>query len=205
MLKQLTNYVKNWFKQYHILVGIGFTMYNYARDAMNRYAMPSCELSKSFELSDEYRNIVNQFLGRFDAHTRRNFHHLGFLADAIHVALVIATSSTNEEDQRLSAMKMCTSVVNLSKTESNVPCPATLIGLHYYLCGKLQHLNKNFGMAWFSYTDAVKSLKSWKDSKASQASYYYDVIFGEYKVYSPFVMIFNVFIGLFLKMNDGFQ
>ena len=197
-LNKMEHYVKDWFEQYVILVDVGFTMYNYARDAMNRYAIPRYELIQSLELCDEYDKLVDKFLERADIDVQ-NLRHLKFLANAIHIALVIATLPTNEtDDQQQSAIEKSTNIFKFFETEPNVPCPTILMGLHYYLSGKLHHLNKNFGVAWFNYVRAVESLKSWKDSKASQASFYYDVIFGEK---SPLFFCNDVIFNVFNSVN----
>ena len=178
-LNQLHKYVKDWRDQFVILLDFGFTMYNYARDAMHRYAIPRREQNLYFKLSDQYCKFVVQFTKRSDITTRK-LYQLVFLSEAIRIALLIATPSTKQVNPFELAMRKSTNVFKFHRDNPTKPCPCILLGLHFYLSGKLHHLRGKNDLAWKIFNKAISCLKQWKDSTASQPSYFYDVIYDKY-------------------------
>ena len=178
-LNQLHKYVKDWRDQFVILLDFGFTMYNYARDAMHRYAIPRREQNLYFKLSDQYCKFVVQFTKRSDITTRK-LYQLVFLSEAIRIALLIATPSTKQVNPFELAMRKSTNVFKFHRDNPTKPCPCIFLGLHFYLSGKLHHLRgKNDLLGRFS----IKQSHVSNNGKiALQANHptFYDVIYGKY-------------------------
>ena len=177
LVKNFKDYLKDWNQQYVILVDIGFTMYNYARDTNHRYAIPDAEQYQLFELFDYYNELVHKIEAKIDA--EENQWHLECLSDAVYIAIITSTTLALNKEHRLIAVRKSSNVLQY-RNNANLRCPTILMGLHLYLAGKLHYLNNKIDSAMDCYFHAAECLKCTKDVKGSMSvSYFYDAIYGK--------------------------
>ena len=179
LVETLDDYVKDQFKRYVILVDIGFTMYNYIRDAKNRYLMPDEEQCRFLKLFHRYKKLLGKgtFLANFSVYDQW---HLGYLADTIYVSFIASSTTLKHSKNHRSYAKEKLNKALKYCLDSNTNYPSILAGLLLYHSGKLDYLNEDFESAWAAYIDAMENLKYLAENEGSTASYYYDVFYGEY-------------------------
>ena len=88
LVEKMSDYLVDWQKQYVILVDIGFTIYNYIRDASYRYATPVDEVYHSLAICDRYTSLINNTLLN-NVNEVSDLKDLQYLSDAICIATVI--------------------------------------------------------------------------------------------------------------------
>ena len=176
LVEKMSDLVQDWREQYVILVDIGFTMYNYIRDASYRYAISIEEIHNSFRLCDRYRNLVTKTSGIVQGD--KNQRYLNYLADAIYIAIVASSPLIRTDNYRSCAMEKSGNLLRY-RIGSESQCPPILLGLHLYLAGKLHHESNTINEAWKNFVEAVKRLKCFGKTTRSIAAYFYDAVFGE--------------------------
>ena len=179
LVEKMSDYLGDWQKQYVILVDIGFTIYNYIRDARYRYATPVDEIQHSFRLCDRYRSVVNKTLLNCinEASDQKDLEHL---TGAIYIAILSSSSAMSRIDKHRSwATELCDEVLKHRIDTSVHKCPSIIMGLHLYLAGQLHYQNDVFDKAWHHFVKAVEYLKPLGKNERSTASYFYDAVFGE--------------------------
>ena len=176
--------LKDAIHRYEILVTIGITFYNFARDANFRYGISNVAQTKFDEQHQLYQGLVKQFVEDCPSYMIMELfkNRLNFLVDLVYVAFVTSTR-IRDEKHHSDAMQKVKKYILIARQEKDT-FPKLLLGLFEYQAAKLDYsrqldrtpdYNKIFG----HFSKAIQHLSQYKDNEHSVATYYYDVVYGE--------------------------
>ena len=168
--------------RYEILVTIGITFYNFARDANFRYGMTN-ETQIKFDYQRRlYSYLVSKLNERFPDHMMQTNDELQFLADLISVAF---TTSARIRDavHHWRATQRAKYFLKMV-VEERARMPKLLLGLYEYQAAKLLYSSQdkfvlNYVEIFEHFSRAIQHLSHYKDGEHSVATYYYDAVYGE--------------------------
>ena len=176
LIKEMSDLVEGWRQQYVILVDIGFTMFNYARDVSYRYAISMEEIHQSLSLCDRYRNLLTKTSRLVEGDNNKRY--LDYLADVIYIGFVWSSGLHRSDHYCSWAAKKSENILQYGN-DSESQCPSILLGLHFYFLAKVYYLCNKINEAWDNLVEAVKHLKCFGETTRSTAAYFYNAVFGK--------------------------
>jgi len=169
-----------WEDKYVILVFIGFTFYNFARDARYRYAMSEETHYRFYELFYRYKELVKHICDANAEIDEIQKHHIEMLENVIYVAFIV---NIHDENHFSDALEM----LDRNNSSSN---PGILNGLHLHYYAKLQAVEGNMDESLKEFETVTTTLLAmFGVGKAFFTSYYYDAIIGKIKDYVDYLEI----------------
>ena len=163
-------------ERYEIMVDVGFTFYNFTRDARFRYGITNEEKNRFFDIHVEFKKLVLAFTLSSELNENRK-ECLHAFVGLIYVGFATSVCS-DREYSRNNALEICE--IALQPSESDVVgMPDILTGLYAYHAAKLYYLKRHVSVAASYFCIALDNLLTYARSESSLASYYYDVISGK--------------------------
>jgi len=158
-----------------ILVYIGVSFYNFARDVKHRYAAPEETQYDFYFEFDRYRALVNLYHRKEKHLLSKDFiMNLKYSVTIIDAAFVLNTHNLDNRDLSVTSEKIKEVMVQHSNPEHRVP--NLLMGLHALHWSKLEEITAN---KMTSLEVALMYLEKYRNGKSIFSTYFFDAWYGE--------------------------